>query len=157
MSQPKWKTSTNQPKWKAVAQLGDVNPLDYGGYWVLVDTTGVYPAEGEWVEVDEETNRLTIRRFILDQCTFIDGVLSDNPYHPLHPAWFADLEGVSSACGTPVAELRKLLCSDNPVERAHAYREIGCTHGFNNLDDYPIEMSQTEGRRRYRLKKYRTP
>lgn len=149
---------TNQPKWKCVAQLGDANPLDYGGYWVFVDTTGVYDAEGEWVEVDEETNRLTIHRFSLDKCTYIDGVLSDNQYHPEHPAWFADdLESCASSCGTPVDELRTMLCSDDPIQRALAYRDIGGHWGFRNLDDCPLEMGRTEGRRRYKKAKYRTP
>jgi hypothetical protein len=149
---------TNQPKWKCVDQLGDRSPLDYGGYWVFVDTTGVYEAEGEWVEVDEATNRLTIYRFILEKCTFVDGILSDNKFHPEHPAWFAkDLSSVAASSGTPVEELRTMLCSDDPIQRALAYREIGNHWGFRNLDDYPLEMGRTEGRRRYKKVKYRTP
>ena len=38
---------TKQPKWKLIAQLGDVNPIDYGGYFIYEDETGVYPPEGE--------------------------------------------------------------------------------------------------------------
>jgi len=29
-----------------VANLGDANPIDNGGFFVLRDTTGVYPPEG---------------------------------------------------------------------------------------------------------------
>lgn len=38
---------TKQPRWKLVAQLGDVHPIDYGGYFVYRDTTGVYEEEAE--------------------------------------------------------------------------------------------------------------
>jgi hypothetical protein len=147
---------TNQPKWQAVAQLGDVNPLDYGGYWVLVDTTGEFTPEGEFVEVDEQTNCLTIYRFSLEQCSLINGVLSDNKYHSEYPAWFAEgLESVAAFCGVPVLELRVMFCADDPVVRARAYGDVASYHGWNNLDDDPLVLSRSEGRSRYRLVKYR--
>ena len=37
----------SQPVWSCIANLGDVNPIDYGGYFVYIDTTGVYPPEAE--------------------------------------------------------------------------------------------------------------
>lgn len=38
---------TNQPVWKLLANLGDVNPVDHGGLFVYQDLTGVYPEECE--------------------------------------------------------------------------------------------------------------
>ena len=131
---------TNQPDWKCVAQLGDVNPIDHGGYWVFVDRTGVYPPEAEHLESPDDDNGTWIAHsFILDRCTFKDGILSDNQSHPEHPAWFAhDLQGNANSLGVTLQEMIRKLCSDSPVDRAMVYREIGLYHGFENLDSYPL-------------------
>ena len=138
-----------QPKWVCVAQLGDVNPLDHGGYWVLVDSLGVYAPEGEWVEVGED-DRLTVYRFILYPCSFVNGVLSDNKFHVDSPAWFADdLISVAAFCGVSVGELRDCFCAVDPVVRARAYRDVGSYHGFESLNRYPFVLGRAEAELRY--------
>lgn len=101
----------SQPKWKLVANLGDVHPLEYGGYFVYVDETDVYEAEGELLleptedacgqcreevchnDYDEciydcTCHNYTVYRFSLERCTLIDGILSDNKFHLDFMAWF---------------------------------------------------------------------
>lgn len=163
---------SNQPKWKAIAQLGDVNPIDYGGFWVLRDTTGVYCEEAELLvtpEDEDEDGTYTVYRLILERCTLTDGILSDNKHHPLKNAWFAKpeeqrkqrpqdstyLSCVAASCGIDVDELTSQLCSSDAIERAQAYRCIGEYHGFENFDSYPLTLSRSECRKRYRLAKYR--
>lgn len=156
---------TKQPKWELIANLGDVNPLEYGGYFVYRDTTGVYPPEAELlVEPCEGESKYTIYRFILEPCTFVDGVLSDNKFHPDYPAWFATPEAqkaerpqdttyLSRICethGIDRDELIKSFCSEDPIDRAHAWRMVGEYHGFENLDQSPASMSKAEVRKRYR-------
>jgi hypothetical protein len=158
---------TNQPKWKQIAQLGDTNPFDYGGYYIFKDETGVYPEEAELLELDDpddEESTYTIYRFILEKCTFINGILSDNSSHPEHPAWFAHPESerekrpqdttylsrVAGCMGMPVQELQRLFCSDDPKDRAFAYREVGTYHGLENLDSYPLtKLTRAEVEERY--------
>ncbi len=155
-----------QPKWTTIANLGDVNPIDHGGFFVLRDTTGVYPEEAEWLVVegeDDENCTWMVYRFILDRCTLVNGVLSDNKYHPEHPAWFAQpesqrskrpqdttyLSNVAGYVGITVEELQGELCSDDPIHRAVAYRSIGEYHGWENLDSYPLtftDRAEVEGR-----------
>lgn len=145
----------SQPQWKLLDNLGDAHPIDYGGYFVYVDETGVYPPEGELLEVidDDATGetRWEVRRFILEPCTFHNGILSDNKYHPDHAAWFAKpeeeranrpqdntyLSDVAKCFDVGLDELRGMFCSENPLERAQAYRMVGEFHGFDNLDEYP--------------------
>jgi hypothetical protein len=141
----------SQPRWKLLDNLGDADPLDYGGYFVYVDETGVYAPEAELLEViDDEEKRWEVRRFSLEPCTFQDGILSDNKYHPDHAAWFATpeecpkrkhiicyLSNVATACDIDLDELRGMFCSDDVLERAQAYRMVGQYHGFDNLDSYP--------------------
>ena len=46
----------DQPKWKLLANLGDANPIDYCGYFVYRDETGVYRDEAEkLISPDEAT------------------------------------------------------------------------------------------------------
>jgi hypothetical protein len=157
---------SQQPKWKLVANLGDVNPLDYGGYFVLVDETGVYCPEGEWLDPPVEgCETYTVRRFILDQCIYSHstGILSDNRFHPESPAWFATpelhklvrpqdstyLTNLAKSYDMEVDELVGLFCSYDPIRRAEAYRMVGEYHGWENLDDYPLELSHDEAIERY--------
>jgi hypothetical protein len=154
----------SQPVWKEIANLGDVDPIDHDGYFVFVDETGVYPAEAERLESppddgdmwDDETGdysnsaRWIVHRFSLDRCTFTDGVLSDNRFHPDHPAWFADdLESAASCMDFGEPDLRTAFCSDDPIRRANAYRAVGDYHGFDNLDSYPLTLSRDEVKSRY--------
>lgn len=155
---------TNQPVWQEIAQLGDADPIDGGGYWIFEDTTGVYAPEGEHLaspDSDDAPEGWTVHRFSLDRCTLTetepdhDGstslVLSDNPYHPLYPVWFAkDLAGVASFIGVPHATLRGWFCSEHIVDRAMAYQAIGDYHGFDNLDGYPLHFTTRKAvERRY--------
>ena len=158
----------SQPKWKLIAQLGDVSPIDHGGYFIYDDETGVYPPEGELLEVpDSEDCPFYIYRFPLEKCTYINGILSDNKYHPHQPAWFAKpaaerkdrpqdttyLQNVADCCGTAEAALITALCGDDIVARANAYRDIGSYHGFDNLDAYPLTITdKAELEARYKIK-----
>jgi len=147
-------SNTQQPKWRRIANLGDVNPVEYGGFFVYVDTTGVYPPEAELLQSpdsDDDGIGWTIYRFPLERCTFIDGVLSDNQFHPQHSAWFATpeaeranrpqdtcyLSNVAESADYPVEEIIADFCSPDPLKLANAYRAIGEYHGFENFDSYP--------------------
>lgn len=113
----------------------------------------------------------TVYRFVLEPCTYTNGILSDNPFHPDHPAWFAhpedrrkerpqdrtylnDLAGFANDLpwGQDVEELVRLFISNNPVERADAWRAVGEYHGWENLDSYPLRLTRKEVEERYKHK-----
>ena len=144
-----------QPQWKFIAQLGDVNPIDHGGQFLFIDETGVYDPELEVLEliegdtedeynddeelVQEGDMKWEVHRFPLERCTFRNGILSDNEFHPDLPAWFADkIESVASFVGSSAEELIEYLCGEDVKLRAIAYKAIADYHGINNFDDYPI-------------------
>ena len=146
---------TNQPIWKLIANLGDKHPIDYGGYFVFVDETGVYAPEGELLEVNdsgESADLWTVYRFTLERCTWINGLLSDNKFHPEHPAWFAQpeaqattrpqdtcyLSNLAEFYGVHPDALRSYFCAEDPILRANPYKAVGEYHGFENLDGYPL-------------------
>jgi hypothetical protein len=144
--------STKQPVWKCIANLGDVNYLEYGGRLVFIDETGVYPPEVEVIqEPCDGDAHFTVHRFIVEPCTYVAGILSDNRFHPTMPAWFADdLESMARYAGRTVADLIAMFLSDKVEERAEAWLIVGDYHGFDNLDSYPLRLTRKEATRRYR-------
>lgn len=148
---------STQPVWKYLANLGDATPLLYGGLFVYTDETGVYPPEAELllepaddIDVDSPKARWTVFRFILEPCTYINGVLSDNKYHPNKAAWFAkDLPSLASFIGMELETLISLFTSADPCQRAHAWQSVGDYWGFDNLDSYPEKYTRAEIEARY--------
>jgi len=154
----------SQPKWKFLVNVGDVNPLDHGGMFVYVDETGVYPPEAECVWPEEDIDLITVHRFILEPCTYINGVLSDNKFHPDKWAWFAAppsggnrsrpdttnyLKSIADTEGTDEAALIAMFCSDDPQQRVYAWRSVGDFFGYDNLDSQPIKLTRVEAVKRY--------
>jgi hypothetical protein len=139
----------NQPKWAFVANLGDLNPLDHGGYLVYRDRTGVYPPEA--VRIEPRDRSWYVARFVLEPCTYQDGVLSDNPFHPDRPAWFAkDLPAIGRFMGDDGPDgVIEDLCSEDPVQRALGYQAVGLYLGFHQFGDAEIVTGRVEMRRRY--------
>lgn len=137
---------TKQPTWELVENLGDVHPLDYGGYLIYRDTTGVYPEEGQKIIVDDSADRWEVYRFPLDRCKMVHGYLVPIHYeaswpHPLgnYDEWFhKTLSEVGQFVGQTKDDLESALCSENPLDRANAYQAIGDYHGYANLDSYPL-------------------
>lgn len=149
----------SQPTWKLIGQLGDVNPIDHGGILVYQDTTGVYAPEAVVIEpIDSDDGadpeRWIVHRFPLERCTYSGGILSDNEYHPDHPAWFAkDLAYVADFYGAEPQDLIRQLGSDDPMDRADAYEAIGRYHGFIELDSEPVtDLDRSEIEARYGVK-----
>jgi hypothetical protein len=132
---------TNQPKWKCIANLGDATPWDYGGKFLMVDQTGVYcPELWIWMEAPDDCKEeyWTEYRVLLERCTYVDGVLSDNKFHPELEVWFAsELEQVAKNDGHSKEELIDGLCSADSVERAWAYLALIDYHGVHEFDSYP--------------------
>jgi len=134
----------SQPQWKCVANLGDVDPMEHGGLLVFIDETGEYPPEVEKIEPDVN-GKWQVHRALLEPCTFIDGVLSDNPFHPDYPAWFADdLASVCSTMDVELDDLIRMFCSDDAVERAEGWRCVADYWGWENMDQYPLTLTRSE-------------
>ena len=130
----------SQPKWKEVGHIGDVNWPEYDGGPVMIDETGVYPPELEYVETppdDAETDdpkaRWTVWRVVLDK-----GV----------PDW-GDIEDVADSAGQDPDELRAAFESDDPMERANAYWDWAGHYGWIEFDQYPLQLTCAEINERY--------
>lgn len=144
-------TATRHSNWKLLDWLGDVDFITYGGTLIYTDTTGQCVSEAEViVPVQGDQPTWVVYRFMLDRCTFVEGILSDNPHHWNHPAWFADdLMTVCQFHGVDMDRLIQQLCDENPVTRAMAYQMIGEYHGWANFDSYPLFLNRDEIEARY--------
>jgi hypothetical protein len=158
----------SQPKWEFIANLGDANPIEYGGYFLYKDSTGAYDFEAELLEEPEDADskkaKWTVRRVCLDRCKLQrseDGeriYLVSYAYDPAtyphalsqYAEWFAkDLDGVASTIGSTREELEHALCAEDGGERAWAYRAIADTYGWDNFDSYPLFLTKEEVEARY--------
>ena len=159
---------TQQPDWKYVCNLWDAMPIDYGGDFLYVDATWVYPPEIEKLVppnddvIDTPRARWTVYRFMVEPCTYINGILSDNKYHPGHAAWFANpynpdrpqdgkggLEELSSYIGVSIEELVAMFRSKDVRTRAAAWLAAADYHGIDNFDSYPLKFNREEIEKRY--------
>lgn len=128
---------------KNLANLGDVNPLDHGGFLVRAD--------GEIVVITPGGKKVEVHRFDNTLCYPIEGGgVSDNEFHKNHPAWFSDdLQAIAESADH--ATIREDLCSDELVTRARAYQSIAGYWGLHNFDSYPITLTRSEARKMYNL------
>jgi transglutaminase-like putative cysteine protease len=135
-----------QPKWRLLGQLGDLNPIDHGGWYVYEDENRVYEPEAEAITPYGEDaygnpTKWIVSRFTLEPYTYVNGILSDNPFHPDFPVWFADdIEGIAKCIGKEKETLIADLCSGDFLRRAGAYYEIVLFRGICEFDQYPIEF-----------------
>jgi hypothetical protein len=56
----------------------------------------------------------------------------------------SNLSAVARSCGIDPAELRKQFCDPDPKVRTNAYSVVANYHGWNNFDDYPLELTGAE-------------
>lgn len=132
---------TLQPSFWCVANIGDVDPLNHGGAFVLVDRRGNYCPELHILEPIGEDDygdptSWELYKVLMENCTlFRDGngepVLSDNCHHPTSCAWFADgddLASLASYIGATVDSLCDLFVG-NLLQRATAWKVVHDYHG----------------------------
>lgn len=131
-----------QPKWKKVGTVGDVNWPEYDGGPVMVDETGEYQPELEYVETPTEDEdfespraRWTVYRVVLD------------PGQPW--GYREDLESVAETSGQDPDELANAFKSDDPMERAYAYETWAGHFGWHELDHDPLTLTCAEVNKRY--------
>lgn len=119
--------STKQPQWRRIANLGDVHPVDYGGFFVYVDRAGVYPPEVELLESpdsDDAPEGWTVSRAIIEP-------------DPTGEWWYIHLHAVAVTHGQTLEDYQKRLTSDNVIDRASVYRDLMSYFGAHEFDSYP--------------------
>lgn len=137
----------SQPEWKLIYST------DYSA--VFEDKTGVYDPEMEIAQEFDEGKFLAFR-FALPRLKRVrhagtDYIVSERwdeswpHYIGDYEEWFMkNLTGVADSVGMSKKELVDALLSADVPQRAMAYESIGGYHGYSNLDQYPLELSEEE-------------
>ena len=149
--------TTQQPSFWCIGNIGDADPFNHGGGFVLIDRTGVYSPELLVLKApdDEEAGKHELSTILLDRLTRIkheDGRhgLSDNRFHSDHVAWFGlprALQGLSEGCGRPYPSLLDSFLSGCPVERALAYMDAARYFGLSNFSGCPVTLEPKKAQR----------
>ena len=142
--------TTQQPSYWCIRNIGDVDPLEHRGAFVLVDRTGVYSPVLLLLEqkTDSTYNFWDIQ---LDRLIKVPPAsegggygLSDNRHWPAKHCWFGEpesLQGLASFSGRPPDSLIDSFLSSCPVERALAYQSAAACYGVENFS-YPSCLSR---------------
>lgn len=142
----------SQPKWKLVANLGDVSWLEHGGIFVYKDETEVYDPELEilWKH-PEISNCYYSDRFVMEKCFYEKNILSDNEYHKDFPAWFADdINSICDLMDLDPDQFIKDICSDDILLRAWSWYAVYSHWGIDNLSGDSEELTGFEASNRFR-------
>lgn len=129
-----------QPSFWCIANIGDANPLEHGGCFVLVDRTGVYSPELLLLTVDDDGYKQA--SIVMDELIRIkraNGLheLSDNKFHPDHATWFGEtkeLQALASFAEWRYENLVSGFLSSSPMTNAFCWRDLQAFHGIENFD-----------------------
>ena len=142
---------TQQPSYWCIENIGDADPLECGGGFVIVDRTGVYDPQLLILDVIpyNEFEPYSLNSIVLEPLIRIkaeDGFhgLSDNKFHPDLPVWFGDtksLQAIADFSGRPYYALLDSFLSSCPIERAFAYMDAVRYFGAENFNSEPREIT----------------
>jgi hypothetical protein len=163
--------------WKVLGTLGDVDPVEYDGSQILVNSktleTPVLELLRRWCSEDERGEpqqewrlfSVLLEKFVLIEGKYLvlDSVAKaffrippDLPY-PIetYDEWFhSSSDGFEShlvlaakSSGMEPTELVRMFCSENVMERAIAYETLIAYVGEENFDSYPDQFFGKKGAR----------
>lgn len=135
-----------RPRRKLLARLGDVNAPVYGG-GIVYETTegGRKVVEVEYTRGTEAESEVHGgKRAELYRRQVEDDVTADL-------SW-ADCDRVAATYGLSGKELREDGRSPNPVKRAEVYLLIAGYYGWDELDSYPVVLTEGELAKRWRFR-----
>jgi hypothetical protein len=159
--------------------VGDVNPIQYGGWLVGLKATHVDAIVIEPIDWEENGKRqgdgvdcltytVALDRFKL-VCDVADPIndagflVPDSwnnswPWGPTNHEWWDEPEfhkNFTESTNLPWSDFVESICSDDPIKRACAWQEIASYYGIQNLDDQPIRETEAELKKKFALPFYR--
>lgn len=136
-------------KHRYLATVGDINPAEYGGGWVL----RILPNGGR----DSSYLAIEVVEWDSDEDDATGYLFRANVEHDVakYHDWI-DVNKVVSSLGympgdgpTTADEWRAMARSRNPLDRARCLEDIAGYYGWTELDNYPERVSRAEVRKRW--------
>ena len=127
---------------KILGTVGDVNPVEYGGGYIIQegdDEPRIEYFYGLDTDEPDEDGKLKVYYATVETDVF--------EWHN----WVSldDQEELAEEAGVSIEEYRLQARSSNVVERAHVMEHIGQRWGWVNLDNYPARFTEDELRARW--------
>jgi hypothetical protein len=148
---------TYQPSYWCVANIGDADPYEHGGAFVLIDRRGTYCSELVLIEDFDGSDQRLVYNIQLERLTVVKNKLaesnaghldwlgvSDNRYHTDKCAWFGDKDSlvkVANSFNEEINQFIQHLVSSDSVTLAFAYKALADYHGRENFDSNPHTLS----------------
>jgi hypothetical protein len=147
---------TEQPSYWCIANIGDADPYEHGGAFVLIDRRGIYCPELVIIQSFDDSEQRIVHKIELQRLTIIKKIdqanaskvqwdsVSDNKFHTNLAAWFGDrdsLKKVADFIGKRVTNFMRSLVSSDPVTVAFAYKALADYHGYANFDEQPQTLT----------------
>lgn len=160
---------------KALATFGDVDFIEYGGQLLV---PGVSEDDQPYLEIIEQPTfdemnggdwkddaKWIVYRVEPEQLKLVEDEETHTVYlvcaayksdwsHALsqYDEWFhKDFATVAEYGGATIADMRGMICSDDPRKRAAVYILLAEYHGWHEFDSYPLSLTQHEVYDRYGL------
>lgn len=124
---------------RILGNLGDKNPLDYGGlivYEVLDDDIEYISAE-YWNEPLTEDHPYWVYRFDVPRDVFKD------------LNWVHNWDQIAAFVGMSKEAIFRMGYSEDPLKRAEVFRFVGEYHGWENIDGSPDKFTREEMEERW--------
>jgi hypothetical protein len=124
---------------KILGQTGDVNLFEYDAGIVYKNVDGVQWEWWQWMNEDDESGAA---KALVYRC--------DVPYNVFKEHGWASTKDIASFVGSTASELREMGTSSNTMERVWALEAISSYYGSVELDNYPLELTRAELKKRWR-------
>src|SRR6266496_3443390 len=136
--------TTQQPQWKCIGHIGDVDPIAHGGAFIYIDETGVYPPKMTWFEpgTDEQWHELEgktpldVYRVMLEEDSTREW-------------WYDKLGSIASFTGQTLEQVQADANSADPRVKAWVYDSLVRYFGAEEFDSYPLRMTEDEAYEQY--------
>ena len=138
-------SETNQPVWKLVGHVGDVDPIAHGGGFIYEDETGRYAPEmtlfvpgsdEEWKDKAGATP-CQVFRILLER-------------ESAKEWWFEDLTKIAQYIGATLEEVLA-LANGNSQQKGLLYQVLIQYHGAENFDESPQTLTEDEAYAKFKL------
>jgi hypothetical protein len=133
--------TVNDPGVKILGTVGDADPIEYGGGYIIEEDGKIRIEYFYGLDIDKPNHEnkfnvyyVTIEPNILSYCNWITK---------------EDLEQIAHYIGYDITALKKLSDSKDPSERAVVLGAIASYFGWDNLDQYPMKLTEKELRIRW--------
>jgi len=132
-----------------VGNIGDVDPIQYGGGVVFEDEDGGYTLEYVY-GADSDEDYGWEQNPDYEHVVYRVGLESDLDSFLRWNDW-ADLDAVADSVGATKDELLERARKGGAVGRAWLANEIAAHYGWQNLDEYPVKITERDLVKRWKL------